>query len=140
MIAQRLRLRLRLLSVVVEIEETLGSSRRHRRISPGVSGLVKRIKSSVAEMMISVSLSGFISLALAAGVFIPARGWVLGFIPLALAAGVFIAFLVWVSALSAGNLNAIQASLFEPKQRSHGTGFLQKPDLVYIWLRVITVG
>ena len=163
MIAQRL------LSVVVEIEETLGSSRRHRRISQRVSGLVKRIKPS---MMISVCLSGFISLALAAGVFIPARGWVLGFIPLALAAGVFIAFMVLVSvfiplalaagvciafmvlvsgfiplalaagvfiaftvlasALSAGNLRAIQASLFEPKQRSHETVFLQKPNLVYI--------
>ena len=131
MIAQRLRLRLRLLSVVVEIEETLGtgSSRRHRRISQAASGLVKRIKPS---MMISVCLSGFISLALAAGVFIPARGWVLGFIPLALAAGVFIAFTVLASALSAGNLRAIQASLFEPKQRSHETVFLQKPNLVYI--------
>ena len=125
MIAQRL------LSVVVEIEETLGtgSSRRHRRISQAASGLVKRIKPS---MMISVCLSGFISLALAAGVFIPARGWVLGFIPLALAAGVFIAFTVLASALSAGNLRAIQASLFEPKQRSHETVFLQKPNLVYI--------
>ena len=125
MIAQRL------LSVVVEIDETLGtgSSRRHRRISQAVSGLVKRIKPS---MMISVCLSGFISLALAAGIFIPARGRVLGFIPLALAAGVFIAFTVLASALSAGNLRAIQASLFEPKQRSHETVFLQKPNLVYI--------
>ena len=83
-------------------------------------------------MMISVSVSGFISLALAAGVFIPARGWVLGFIPLALAAGVFIAFTVLASALSAGNLQAIQASLFEPKQRRHGTVFLQQTDLVYL--------
>ena len=91
--------------------------------------VVKRIAPS---MMISVFLSGFISLALAAGVFIPARGWVLGFIPLALAAGVFIAFTVLASALSAGNLRAIQASLFEPKQRSHETVFLQKPNLVYI--------
>ena len=109
MIAQRL------LSVVVEIEETLGtgSSRRHRRISQGVSGLVKRIKPS---MMISVCLSGFISLALAAGVFIPARGWVLGFIPLALAAGVFITFMVLVSgfiplALAAGIFIAFMVSV-----------------------------
>ena len=115
---------------------------RHRRISQGDIGIVKRM---VPSMMISVSVSGFICLALAAGIFIPARGSVFGFIPLALAAGVFIGFMVLVSgfiplalaagvfiaftvlasALSAGNLRAIQASLFEPKQRSHGTGFLQ---------------
>ena len=51
---------------------------------------------------------------------------------LALAAGVFIAFTVLASALSAGNLQAIQASLFEPKQRRHGTVFLQQTDLVYL--------
>merc|ERR1719161_1006986 len=101
-------------------------------------------------MMISVSVSGFICLALAAGIFIPARGsvfgsipfalaagvfitfmvLVLGFIPLTLAAGVFIAFMVLVSALSAGNLKAIRTKLFEPKPRGHGTGSLQKPKRV----------
>ena len=69
---------------------------------------------------------------LAAGIFIAFMVLVLSFIPLALAAGVFIAFTVLASALSAGNLRAIQASLFEPKQRSHETVFLQKPNLVYI--------
>ena len=59
------------------------------------------------SMMISVSVSGFICLALAAGIFIPARGLVFGFIPLALAAGIFITFMVLVSgffplALAAG--------------------------------------
>ena len=85
---------------------------RHRRISQGDIRVVKRMAPS---MMISVSVSGFIGLALAAGIFIPARGSVFGFIPLALAAGVFIAFTVLASALSAGNLRAIQASLFERK-------------------------
>ena len=100
--------------------------------------------------MISVAVSGFISWALAAGVFIRATGKVVGLIPLALAAGVFIAFMVLVSgvipmalaarvfiaftvlalALSAGNPQAIQASLFEPKQRSHEPVFLEKPNLV----------
>ena len=87
-----------------------------------------------------VLVLSFNPLALAAGVFVAFMVLVSGFIPLALAAGVCIAFLVLVSALSAGNLKAIQASLFEPKQRSHGTGFLQQPDLVYFWLSLITVG
>ena len=71
-------------------------------------------------------------MALAAGVFIACMVLVSGFIPLALAARVCIAFLVLVSALSAGNLNAIQASLFEPKQRRHGTVFLQQTQLVFL--------
>ena len=75
---------------------------------------------------------GLIPLALAAGVFIVFMALVGGFIPLALAAGVFIAFTVLASALSAGNLQAIQASLFEPKQRRHGTVFLQQTDLVFL--------
>ena len=69
---------------------------------------------------------------LATGVFITFMVLVLSFIPLALAAGVFIAFTVLASALSAGNLQAIQASLFEPKQRRHGTVFLQQTDLVFL--------
>ena len=48
------------------------------------------------------------------------------------AAGAFIAITVLASALSAGNLQAIQARLFEPKQRRHGTVFLQQTDLVYL--------
>ena len=68
----------------------------------------------------------------AAGVFIAFMVLVSGFIPLALAAGVFIAFTVLASALSAGNLQAIQASLFEPKQRRHGTVFLQQTHLVVL--------
>ena len=80
-------------------------------------------------MMISVAVSGFI-LALAEGVFIAFVVLVSGFIPLALAAGVFIAFTVLALALSAGNPQAIQASLFEPKQRSHGRVFLEKQNLV----------
>ena len=73
-----------------------------------------------------------LALALAAGVFVAFMVLVSGFIPLALAAGVFIAFTVLASALSAGNLQAIQASLFEPKQRRPGTVFLQQTDLVYL--------
>ena len=69
---------------------------------------------------------------LAAGVFIAFMVLVLSFIPLALAAGAFIAITVLASALSAGNHQAIQASLFEPKQRRHGTVFLQQTDLVYL--------
>ena len=90
--------------------------------------------SSAAGVFIAfmVLVLSFIPLALAAGVFVAFMVLVSGFIPLALAAGVFIAFTVLASALSAGNLQAIQASLFEPKQRSHETVFLQKPNLVYI--------
>ena len=69
---------------------------------------------------------------LAAGVFITFMVLVLNFIPLALAAGAFIAITVLASALSAGNLEAIQASLFEPKQRRHGTVFLQQTHLVFL--------
>ena len=79
-----------------------------------------------------VLVLSFIPLALAAGVFVAFMVLVSGFIPLALAAGVFIAFTVLTSALSAGNLQAIQASLFEPKQRRPGTVFLQQTDLVYL--------
>ena len=79
-----------------------------------------------------VLVLSFIPLALAAGVFVAFMVLVSGFIPLALAAGVFIAFTVLASALSAGNLQAIQASLFEPKQRRPGTVFLQQTDLVYL--------
>ena len=65
----------------------------------------------------------------------------LGLHPLGLGGGsLHRLFTVLSSALSAGNLQAIQASLFEPKQRSHEPVFLQKPDLVYIWLVLITVG
>ena len=91
-------------------------------------------------MMISVAVSGCIPLALAAGVFIAFMVLVSGVIPEALAAGVFIASTVLASASSAGNPQAIQASLFESKQRSHEQAFLQKPNLVYIWLDLITVG
>ena len=67
-------------------------------------------------MIISVAVSGFISWALAAGVFILARGKVVGLIPLALAAGVFIAFMVLVSgfiplALAAGVFIAVMVSV-----------------------------
>ena len=90
--------------------------------------------SSAAGVFIAfmVLVLSFIPLALAAGVFVAFMVLVSGFIPLALAAGVFIAFTVLASALSAGNLQAIQASLFEPKQRRHGTVFLQQTDLVYL--------
>ena len=84
-----------------------------------------------ASTLAAGSLVAFM-LSLATGVFIAFMVLVLSFIPLALAAGVCIAFLVLVSALSAGNLQVIQASLFEPKQRRHGTVFLQQTDLVYL--------
>ena len=79
-----------------------------------------------------VLVLNFIPLALAAGVFIGFMALASGFIPLALAAGAFIAITVLASALSAGNLEAIQASLFEPKQRRHGTVFLQQTHLVFL--------
>ena len=124
---------------------------RHRRISQGDIGVVKRMAPS---MMISVSVSGFICLALAAGIFIPARGsvfgsipfalaagvfitfmvLVLGFIPLTLAAGVFIAFMVLVSALSAGNLKAIRTKLFETKLSlsARSAALVSRPSLLCI--------
>ena len=92
-----------------------------------------------ASTLAAVSLLAFM-FSLATGVFITFMVLVLSFIPLALAAGVCIAFLVLVSALSASNPQAIQASLLESKQRSHEQVFLQKPNLVYIWLDLITVG
>ena len=92
-----------------------------------------------ASTLAAGSLLAFM-FSLATGVFVAFMVLVLSFIPLALAAGVFIALMILVSALGAGKLTVIQARLFEPKQRSHGTGFLQTPDLVYFWLGLITFG
>ena len=95
-----------------------------------VVGLIPLALAAGVFIVFMALVGGFIPLALAAGVFIAFMVLISRVIPLALAAGVFIAFTVLALALSAGNPQAIQASLFEPKQRSHEPVFLEKPNLV----------
>ena len=108
-------------------------------ISVAVSGFILALAEGVFIAFV-VLVSGFIPLALAAGVFIAFMVLVSGVIPMALAARVFIAFTVLASASSAGHPQDIQATLFQPKQRSYELGFLEKINMVYTWLGPITVG